>query len=74
MNSNIKTKNLTTQELAEALSMNTQYIRDLARWGKLPSKKLGRQWRFDLDEVEKKLEENAAVAVQNSFIISTKNN
>ena len=61
-------KNLTSLELAKILSLNPQYVRDLARLGLVPAKKLGRHWRFDLDKVEKQMERNAAIAVQRSLI------
>ena len=61
-------KNLTSLELAKILSLNPQYVRDLARLGLIPAKKLGRHWRFDLDKVEKQMERNAAIGVQRSLI------
>ena len=61
-------KNLTSLELAKIMSLNPQYVRDLARLGLIPAKKLGRHWRFDLDKVEAQLERNAAIAVQRSLI------
>jgi excisionase family DNA binding protein len=61
-------KNLTSAQLAKILSLNPQYVRDLARLGLIPAKKLGRHWRFDLDKVEKQMERNAAIAVQRSLI------
>jgi excisionase family DNA binding protein len=61
-------KNLTSLELAKILSLNPQYVRDLARFGLIPAKKLGRHWRFDLDKVEKQTERNGAIAVQRSQI------
>jgi excisionase family DNA binding protein len=61
-------KNLTSAQLAKILSLNPQYVRDLARLGLIPAKKLGRHWRFDLDKVEEQMERNAAIAVQRSLI------
>lgn len=63
-------RNLTSTQLAKELSLNPQYVRDLARLGLIPAKKLGRHWRFDLTEVEKQMERNAAIAVQRSLINS----
>jgi len=68
---NIKTTNLTAKELAKELSLNPQYVRDLARLGSIPAKKIGTSWRFDLEEVEEQLNRNAALAVQRSLISST---
>lgn len=66
-----KTRNLTSKQLGIELSLNPQYIRDLARLGTIPAKKIGSSWRFDLDKVEEQLERNAALAVQRSMISST---
>lgn len=63
-----KVKNLTSAEIAKELSLNPQYVRDLARLGMIPAKKLGRHWRFDLLEVEEQMQRNAAIAVQRSLI------
>ena len=65
-----KIKNLTAKELANELSLNAQYVRDIARMGLIPAKKLGNAWRFDLEAVEEQLERNAALAVQRSMISS----
>lgn len=66
-----KVTNLTAKELGKELSLNPQYVRDLARLGTIPAKKIGSSWRFDLDKVEEQLERNAALAVQRSMISST---
>ena len=66
-----KIQNLTSKELGQELSLNPQYVRDLARLGTIPAKKIGAAWRFDLDKVEAQLERNAAIAVQRSMISST---
>lgn len=66
-----KIQNLTSKELGQELSLNPQYVRDLARLGNIPAKKIGAAWRFDLDKVEAQLERNAAMAVQRSMISST---
>lgn len=60
-------KFLTCKELAKELSLNPQYVRDMARFGMIPAKKINKHWRFDLKEVEVKMEQNAAVAVQRSL-------
>lgn len=66
----IESKNLTSAQLAKELSLNPQYVRDLARLGLIPAKKIGRHWRFDLAEVEEQMRRNAAIAVQRSLINS----
>lgn len=66
----IDKRNLTSIELASELSLNPQYVRDMARHGLIPAKKLGSQWRFDLKEVELQMGRNAALAVQRSQINS----
>jgi excisionase family DNA binding protein len=65
-----KTTNLTSRELGEELSLHPQHVRDLARLGAIPAKRIGSNWRFDLDKVEEQLERNAALAVQRSIIAS----
>jgi excisionase family DNA binding protein len=37
---------LTAEQLAELLQVDEQTVRDLARRGELPGRKLGREWRF----------------------------
>ena len=66
-------KYLTCEELAKALNMKSaQYVRDIARLGNIPAKKIGSSWRFDLDEVDAQLRHNAAKAVERSMINSNK--
>jgi len=60
--------NLTTKELAKELSLNVQYVRDAARFGKIPGKKIGTSWRFDLEKVEEALQHNGELAVQRALI------
>ena len=37
---------LTTAEAAELLRLSIYAVRELARHGKIPAKKLGKEWRF----------------------------
>ena len=37
---------LTTAQLAELLQVDEKVVRDLARRGELPGRKIGRDWRF----------------------------
>lgn len=62
---------LTARELAEALSLHPQYVRDCARMGIIPGMKIGSNWRFSLIEVEAKMKQNAAVAVERSLLASS---
>ncbi len=43
---------LTVEELARYLKLHEYTIRRLARAGKIPSFKVGGQWRFRIDEIE----------------------
>ena len=45
------------KELAEFLRLTQETICKLAAEGKLPGFKIGRSWRFDLDEVLKRINE-----------------
>jgi excisionase family DNA binding protein len=43
---------LSVREVAQYLKLNEQTIYRLARNGKLPASKIGRQWRFSRQEIE----------------------
>ena len=58
---------LSTKELAKKINLKPQYVRDIARLGLIPSYKVGTSWRFSLIEVKRKLEQNAALAVERSL-------
>ena len=58
---------LTTRQLAKKLSLNPQYVRDIARLGLIPSKRVGSNWRFSLKEVDRQMKRNAAQAVERSL-------
>jgi len=45
------------KELAEFLRLTRETVCKLAAEGKLPGFKIGRSWRFDLDEVLKRIGE-----------------
>ena len=62
---------LTASELASKLSLHPQYVRDCARMGIIPGMKIGSNWRFSLIEVEAKMKQNAAVAVERSLLASS---
>ena len=62
---------LTAKELADKLCLHPQYVRDCARMGIIPGMKIGSNWRFSLIEVEAKMKQNAAVAVERSLLASS---
>ncbi len=43
---------LSVREIARFLKLNEQTVYRLAREGKIPATKIGRQWRFSLNEIE----------------------
>ena len=49
----------TTKELADVLKVSPRHIYDLTKEQVIPSIKVGRVHRFDLDDVLKTLEEDA---------------
>lgn len=44
---------LTLEQIAEYLQMSTSSIYKMAQTGKIPSYKVGRQWRFKKEEIDK---------------------
>ncbi len=49
---------LTLEQIAEYLQMSTSSIYKMAQAGKIPSYKVGRQWRFKKEEIDKWVERN----------------
>lgn len=49
---------LTLEQIAEYLQMSTSSIYKMAQAGKIPSYKVGRQWRFKKEEIDKWVEHN----------------
>ena len=43
---------LTLEEAAQYLKMGKSTLYDLARKGNIPAHKMGREWRFDSEEVD----------------------
>ena len=43
---------LSVREVAQYLKLNEQTVYRLAREGKLPASKIGKQWRFSRREIE----------------------
>jgi len=54
----IMDKWLTLEQIAGYLQMSTSSIYKMAQAGKIPSYKVGRQWRFRKDEIDKWVEQN----------------
>ena len=42
----------TAVDLAERLSLTAETVREMARTGRIPARKVGRVWRFDQDDIE----------------------
>jgi excisionase family DNA binding protein len=47
---------LTTQEVADLLKLHPKTVNKLARCGRLPAYRIGRQWRFRKSEILKLVE------------------
>jgi excisionase family DNA binding protein len=48
---------LTANEAADLLRVSAKLIRDMARQGLIPGRKIGREWRFSRAALQKWLEE-----------------
>jgi len=44
---------LTLEQIAEYLQMSTSSIYKMAQTGKIPAYKVGRQWRFKKEEIDR---------------------
>jgi excisionase family DNA binding protein len=49
---------LTLEQIAEYLQMSTSSIYKMSQAGKIPAYKVGRQWRFNREEIDKWVEKN----------------
>jgi excisionase family DNA binding protein len=49
---------LSVREVAEYLKLNEQTVYRLAREGKLPASKIGKQWRFSRRDIEALIQEH----------------
>jgi len=49
---------LRAEQVAQLTGYNVEYIRQLARAGKLPAGKLGRIWLFDADKIRHIIEQH----------------
>jgi len=52
---------LTLEQIAEYLQMSTSSIYKMAQAGKIPSYKVGRQWRFRKEEIDAWVEKRKVV-------------
>jgi len=50
---------LTLEQIAEYLQMSTSSIYKMAQAGKIPSYKIGRQWRFKKEEIDRWVEKQS---------------
>ncbi|MCS7054104.1 MAG: helix-turn-helix domain-containing protein [Ignavibacterium sp.] len=48
---------LTLEQIAEYLQMSTSSIYKMTQAGKIPAYKIGRQWRFKKEEIDKWIEQ-----------------
>jgi molybdopterin-binding protein len=60
-------------EAAQLLHLNVKRIQSLAREGKLPAARVGRNWLFRRDELERLLGRTPAAAEARPFSISARN-
>ena len=60
----IEDHKMTVAEVATLLNMHVQYVRILARTGKLPAYKFGGQWRFCKQQLLDQLREDTGNAVK----------
>jgi len=49
---------LTLEQIAEYLQMSTSSIYKMAQAGKIPAYKVGRQWRFKKEEIDRWVQRN----------------
>lgn len=69
------TKIMTTQELADYMKLNGKTILKMAQKGKLPGVKIGNQWRFRLEAIDRYLQKDIMHLPENELdrIITTTN-
>ena len=60
---------LTVQELAEYLKMNPKTLQRKAREGEIPAFKLGRQFRFDKEQIDRWLSHKAVTKSLNILLV-----
>ncbi len=67
---------MTTRELAKYIQLNEKTVIKLAQSGEIPGKKIGSQWRFHLDAIDRYLQEDIVHAPDEelNMIINTAEN
>ena len=59
---------LTVEELCQLLKLKKSYIYDLTYRKKIPFIKIGRHLRFDLEEIQKWIENNKVIPEEKSWL------
>ena len=59
---------LTVEELCQLLKLKKSYIYDLTYRKKIPFIKIGRHLRFDLEEIQKWIENNKVIPEERSWL------
>ena len=55
---------LTLEQIAEYLQMSESSIYKMAQGGKIPAYKVGRQWRFKKEKIDKWVEKHGKTAIR----------
>jgi len=55
---------LTLEQITEYLQMSTSSIYKMAQVGKIPAYKVGRQWRFKKEEIDKWVEKHRKTTIR----------
>jgi len=63
-----QSKYLTVEELCQLLKLKKSYIYDLTYRKKIPFIKIGRHLRFDLEEIQKWIENNKVIPEERSWL------
>jgi len=62
-------KLMTVEEVADYLRVTDKTIYRLLRQGKIPATKVGNQWRFDTDAIDRWLQQNSVMARANILVV-----
>ncbi len=63
------TKLMTVEEVADYLRVTEKTVYRLLRQGKIPATKVGNQWRFDTDSIDRWLHQNSVTAKANILVV-----
>jgi excisionase family DNA binding protein len=55
---------LTLEQIAKYLQMSTSSIYKMAQTGKIPAYKVGRQWRFKKEDIDKWVEKHRKTTIR----------